>query len=147
MFFVQISVRVDDARKAAGDHVERGDDFLRRGGTHDGVAHELFGGFYDAHGVEIFGEDFVEFFDFVVTGSLCLSVLEPAFDDELVAEIGGGDVDLPAAGDGGGGGVVEVLDFEDHFAVLGHGDTFAVGEGEDFVVVEDGVQVLDPNSV
>jgi len=54
---------------------------------------------------------------------------------------------LTAAGDSSGGGVIEVLNFEDQLALVSHGDTFTVGEGEDLIVIEDSVEVLDPDCI
>ena len=47
----------------------------------------------------------------------------------------------------GGRGVVDVLGLEDQLAVGHHGQPVAVGQGERLVVVEHGVEVLDPHGV
>ena len=49
-----------------------------------------------------------------------------------------------AAGDGGGGGVAEVLHLKHDAHIRGQREALAVGKREQLVVVEEGVEVLDP---
>lgn len=51
------------------------------------------------------------------------------------------------AWDGGRGGIVDVVWFENHFTVGGHGDAISVGQRQGFVVVQNWVEVLDPDGV
>ena len=69
------------------------------------------------------------------------------FDDGVPVHDGAAHEDHPVARDGGGRGVVDVVHLEDDLAVRGHRDAVAVGEGQRLVVVEDRVEVLDPDGV
>jgi len=76
-----------------------------------------------------------------------LSVSAPGIDEWSPAEISGRYVDDSASGHSGWGSIVQVLDLEDHFAVIGHWNTLSIGEGENLVVIEHSVQVLNPNGI
>mmetsp|Transcript_78729 Transcript_78729/g.197786 ORF Transcript_78729/g.197786 Transcript_78729/m.197786 type:complete len:473 (-) Transcript_78729:426-1844(-) len=72
---------------------------------------------------------------------------QPALRDGLPAQVARGDVDDARARHGGRRGVAEVLNFEDNLAVVCHRDAVVVGKGQDLVVVQDRVEVLNPNRV
>mmetsp|Transcript_82350 Transcript_82350/g.197524 ORF Transcript_82350/g.197524 Transcript_82350/m.197524 type:complete len:323 (-) Transcript_82350:85-1053(-) len=72
---------------------------------------------------------------------------QPGLKDGLPAEVGGGHKDDAGAGDGGRRGVAEALHLEHDAAVVRHGDAVVVGQRQDLVVIQDRVQVLDPNCV
>lgn len=51
------------------------------------------------------------------------------------------------AWDSGRGGIVDVVGFKNHFAVGGHRDAISVGQRQGFVVVQNWVEVLNPDGV
>ena len=55
--------------------------------------------------------------------------------------------DHSIARDGGWRGIVNVVDLKDDLTVGRHRDPVSVGQGQGLVVIEDGIEVLDPNSV
>mmetsp|Transcript_31776 Transcript_31776/g.82220 ORF Transcript_31776/g.82220 Transcript_31776/m.82220 type:complete len:233 (-) Transcript_31776:523-1221(-) len=87
-----------------------------------------------------------QFFRFLREGLLRKS-RAPSTNNRLPAEVTRCQVDHAAARDGGGGGDLQVLYFEEH----AHGpiqlDTLAVRETERHIVVKDCVHVLDPDGV
>ena len=75
------------------------------------------------------------------------AVTDPGVEERLPVEIGVGDEDDTVTGDGSGGGIPEVLDLEGHLCSVEHGNTLGISEGEDLVIVEHRVEVLDPNGI
>ena len=75
------------------------------------------------------------------------SLPHPSLEDGGPVQVRLAHVDDPGARDGGGRGVDEGLDLEHDLDVVGHGDAIAVGERQDLVVVQDGVEILDPDGV
>jgi hypothetical protein len=75
------------------------------------------------------------------------TILAPGIEEWLPTKIWWGHIDDTAAGHGSWGGVIQVLDFEGHLALVGHWDTFTVGKSQNLVVIEHSVEVLNPNSV
>jgi hypothetical protein len=77
-----------------------------------------------------------------------LDLLQPGHIVRLPAEVRERHVDDARAAHGRGRGVAQVLDLEVEGAVgPEHRDAVIVGEGEDPVIVHDGVHVLDPDGV
>ena len=72
---------------------------------------------------------------------------EPGLHHRLPPKLRVGDIDDSSAAHGGQGRVVQVLRLEDGLHGVGHLDPVAVGQGQDLVVVEHRVQVLDPDGV
>ncbi len=86
----------------------------------------------------------------VVVSLLERNVLQPEQEvlaDHVVAEHVAREPDHAAAGHGGQRRVLEVLDFEHDPDVGRDAEALAVGQSEQLVVVEDGVQVFDPLGV
>mmetsp|Transcript_14055 Transcript_14055/g.57079 ORF Transcript_14055/g.57079 Transcript_14055/m.57079 type:complete len:672 (+) Transcript_14055:7076-9091(+) len=80
-------------------------------------------------------------------GFLLTALVEPGRHERLPAELSLRDVDDTRSGDGRGRRVVEVFGFEHRLHHAAHLHAVAVGEGENLVVVEHGVEVLDPDGV
>jgi hypothetical protein len=72
---------------------------------------------------------------------------QPPAHHRLPAEVDVADIHDAGAGDRRGGGVDQRLDLEHHLDVIRHADAVAVGQRQDAVVVEHGVEVLDPDGV
>lgn len=53
----------------------------------------------------------------------------------------------PIPGDSGRGGVVNVGGFKDDLAGGGHGDAVPIGKGQGTVVIQNRVEVFNPNSI
>ena len=54
---------------------------------------------------------------------------------------------MTASGDSSRRGVVQVLHFEDQFTLISHGDTLAISESKNLVIIKHSVQVLNPNGI
>lgn len=76
-----------------------------------------------------------------------LTFLEPGFDKGLPSQVDVIVVDHPAAGDGRGRRLRQVLHFKQQGHLFGHGNSLPVDEREHLVVVHDRVHTLDPQRV
>lgn len=103
------------------------------------------------------GLDDLEIFEVLLQQSLqsiCLvytplkcTQLAPTFIECSCSQIVGRDVDLSTSGDCSRRGVVQVLHLEDQLTLVGHRNTLSVGKGQDLVIIEHSVQVLNPKSI
>jgi len=86
----------------------------------------------------------------LIFGNLKLLLFEevpPRIDDWLPSQLVAVDVHHSAPTDGCGTGHRQILHFKEHQERLGEFDSLSVGETEHFVIVQNGVQVLDPDGV
>ena len=68
-------------------------------------------------------------------------------EERLPVQTGTAHVDHTVTRDGSRGGVVDVVRLEDDFTERRHGNTISVSQRESFVVVQNGVQILNPDGV
>mmetsp|Transcript_20779 Transcript_20779/g.35679 ORF Transcript_20779/g.35679 Transcript_20779/m.35679 type:complete len:2651 (-) Transcript_20779:3350-11302(-) len=132
--------------EGVGDHVVEGrvhDDHALGLAEVPGLVHVLREQGHDPVG------DLLRHPDPVVLGvPVCLAgVLHEGLQHRLPGQLGGGDVDDSGAGHGGRGGIGQGLGLEAALDAGGHGNAVPVGQGQQLVVVEHCVQVLDPNGV
>ena len=71
----------------------------------------------------------------------------PTFDDGVPVHDGAAHEHHAVARDGGRGRVVDVVHLEDDLTVRRHDDTVSVRQRQRLVVVQDGVEVLNPDRV
>mmetsp|Transcript_10932 Transcript_10932/g.12860 ORF Transcript_10932/g.12860 Transcript_10932/m.12860 type:complete len:895 (-) Transcript_10932:5695-8379(-) len=72
---------------------------------------------------------------------------QPRLGQRLPPKLSLGHVNNTGARHRGGGGIVQVLRLEHRLHQWAHGDTVTIGKGQDLVVIEHSVQVLNPDSV
>jgi len=147
LFIGGVFVKVDVGVQKSGEEIQELSHADDVGDFHNGGFDGLDQRLEEFHIRDVFGEKHVELFVLVTAVKFEFTGSDPGLDHGFVAEVGGGNEDLSAPGDGGGGGVIEILDFEHHLAVLCHGNALTVGESQNLVVVEHGVKILDPNGI
>lgn len=79
--------------------------------------------------------------------SVLNSILAPGVNEWSPEKIGGRHIDDTASRHGSWGGVVQVLDLEHHLGVVSHWDSLSVSKGENLVVIEHGIEVLNPDGI
>jgi len=143
----EISILGNHRHKDTSKEVEQVGDLDNRGNLNHGVLELLLFEINDLEVLEVLVKEGSELFDFFSSVENLSSLQKPSSVDWFIANVTGGDEDDTTTRDGSGRGVVEVFDFEDHLTVLTHRNTITGSEGQNLVIIQDSVEVFNPNGI